>query len=246
MINAVIIEDEFGSRESLKAILKEYISDVFIIAEAIDIKSGVKVLKQHNPDIVFMDIRLPDGDSFRILDHFPDPHFEIIFITAYSDYLQKAFDYFSFQYLTKPVDIEKLEKTINRYRKTQNPKFSKNKLEGLEKLLENKSEILTIPHSEGIRILTIPDIVRLEADGSYTKLVLIDGDSFISTKGIGHYQKLLEKHHFFRTHKSHLINVNMISNISYTEGIALKNDDTVPLAQRSKKDFLDFIGQMGK
>jgi len=245
MIKAVIVEDEFGSRESLKAILKEYLEDVVVLAEAVDIKTGIEALKKYQPEIVFMDIRLPEGDSFRILDHFPNPNFEIIFITAYSDYLQKAFDYFSFQYLTKPVDIEKLEKTIARYRESKSPKFSKNKLEQLERLLENKPETLAIPHAGGIRILVIPEIVRLEADGSYTKIILADGDNFVSTKGIGQYQKILEKHQFFRTHKSHLVNVKMVSNISYTEGILLKNQDTIPLSQRIKKEFLDFIGQMG-
>jgi len=242
MIKAIIIEDEFGSRESLKAILQEFIPEVEILDEAVDVKSGIKVLEKNNPDIVFMDIRLPDGESFRILDKFPDAKFEVIFITAYSDYLQKAFDYFSFQYLTKPVDIEKLEKTISKYKKEKSPAFSFDKLNVFENLLKNKTEILTIPHSEGIRILTISDIVRLEADGSYTKFFLQDGDSFISTKGIGHYDKALSVHNFFRTHKSHVVNVNMIADVSFRDGILLKNKETVPLAQRNKKQFLEFIG----
>ncbi len=246
MINAIIIEDEFGSRESLKAILKAYIKDLVVIAEASDIKSGIQVLTRNSPDLVFMDIRLPDGDSFNILDHFPNPKFEIIFITAYSDYLQRAFDYFSFQYLTKPIDIEKLEKTIERYRSTRIPAFSKDKLKGLKTMLINKPKILTIPHSDGLRILSIVDIVRLEADGSYTKIFLISGESLISTKGIGTYQKILENYSFFRTHKSHLINVSMIVNISYSDGILLKNKEIVPLAQRNKKEFIEFIGQMGE
>ncbi len=246
MIRTIIIEDEFGSRESLKAILNAYITDLVVVAEATDIKSGIQALEKNNPDLVFMDIRLPDGESFEILDHFPNPNFEIIFITAYSDYLQKAFDYFSFQYLTKPVDIEKLEKTIERYRSSKIPAFSKDKLQGLKEMLIDKPKILTIPHSDGIRILSIADIVRLEADGSYTKIFLKCGESLISTKGIGHYQKILGSHSFFRTHKSHLININMIINISYSEGILLKNKDTVPLAQRNKKEFIEFIGQMGE
>ena len=241
MITAIIIEDEFGSRESLKAILQEYIPEVKILDEAVDVKSGIKLLEKNDPDIVFMDIRLPDGDSFRILDKFPNANFEVIFITAYSDYLQKAFDYFSFQYLTKPVDIEKLEKTITKYKKEKSA-FSFDKLNVFENLLKNKPEILTIPHSEGIKILTISDIVRLEADGSYTKFFLQDGGNFISTKGIGYYDKMLAAHNFFRTHKSHVVNVNMIADISFRDGIFLKNKETVPLAQRNKKQFLEFIG----
>lgn len=241
MIKAIIIEDEFGSRESLKAILKEYVKDVEVIAEAADIQSGIDVLKEHQIDLVFMDIRLPDGDSFRILDQFPDAKFEVVFITAYSDYLQKAFDYFSFQYLTKPVDIEKLEKTIEKFRQTKTPIFSLEKLNVFEKLLENKSEILAIPHLDGIRILTIADIVRLEADGSYTKFILKDGDNFVSTKRIGFYDETLATHNFFRTHKSHMVNIKMIADISFRDGILLKNKDTIPLAQRNKKQFLDFI-----
>ncbi len=246
MIRAVIVEDEFGSRESLKAILSAYIKDVIVVAEAIDIKSGILAIEEHQPDMVFLDIRLPDGDSFGILDHFPNASFEIIFVTAYSDYLQKAFDYFSLQYLTKPVDIEKLEKAMERYRQVKNTAFSLDKLNSLKKILEDRPKILTLPNNDGIRVLVITDIVRLEADGSYTKIFLEDGDSLISTKGIGHYQKILEKHHFFRTHKSHLINVDMILNISYSDGILLKNKDRVPLSQRSKKEFLDFIGQLGE
>lgn len=243
MIKAIIIEDEFGARESLKTILKEYITDVIVIAEAVDIPSGIKVLNDFEPDIVFMDIQLRDGESFRILDEFDSANFQVIFITAYSDYLQKAFDYFSFQYLTKPIDIEKLEKTIAKFRQRKKIDFSIDKLKIFEKLLETKPEILTIPHAEGIRVLSIPDIVRLEADGSYTTFHLVSGENFISTKGIGYYEKALKQHNFYRTHKSHLVNVSMIADVSFREGILLKNNDNIPLAQRTKKDFLDFLAK---
>ncbi len=243
MIKAIIIEDEFGARESLKTILKEYIPDITVIAEAVDIPSGIQVLSEYEPDIVFMDIQLRDGESFRILDHFETANFQVIFITAYSDYLQKAFDYFSFQYLTKPIDIEKLEKTIAKFRQRKKTDFSIDKLKIFEKLLDTKPEILTIPHAEGIRILSIPEIVRLEADGSYTTFHLVNGENFMSTKGIGYYEKILNQHNFYRTHKSHLVNVSMIADVSFKEGILLKNNDNIPLAQRSKKDFLDFLAK---
>ncbi len=99
MIKSIIIEDEAKARKALKNVLENYCTDIDIIAEATNIQSGITAIKKHQPELVFMDIQLSDGKAFRILDEFPEANFEVIFVTAYTHYLQKAFDYFCLQYL---------------------------------------------------------------------------------------------------------------------------------------------------
>ncbi len=114
-------------------------------------------------------------------------------------------------------------------------------MELLEKLLKDKNKIITLPHSNGIKVLPVSDIIRLKADGSYTKIYLNNESNFISTKGLGYYENLLTQHGFFRIHKSHLVNIKMISNISFNEGILLKNDENLPLSQNKRKELVSLL-----
>jgi len=241
MIKSVIIEDEKRARVTLKKVLHDFCPEVTVLAEAEDIASGIQTIKEYQPELVFMDIRLPEGDAFSILDQFPSSNFEVIFVTAYNDYLRKAFDYFSLQYLNKPLDIEKLRKAVERFKQLKQPVYSTFKMEQLQNLLKDKIKIITIPFNNGIKILPISDIVRIEANGSYSQIYLTDGEHFMSTKWLGYYENLLDKYGFIRVHKSHLVNLDMITQISFNEGVTLTNDAVFPLSQKNRKELIKRI-----
>ena len=240
MIKTVLIEDELQSRNALKHILENYIQNIEIVGEASSVEESVNLLKSINADLVFMDIHLPDGESFDILDRLDldSLDFEIIFITAYTEIKKKAFDYFFLQYLTKPYEIDKIEKAIQQF--TKNTKKSSGKYSAILKDILNKdTQLLPIPNANGIDFILVEDIVRLEAQRNYTLIVCEDGKKFTSSKNIKHHEELLDRSMFFRVHKSHIINLKYLKSIDNEGVIKMRNDQTVPLAKRVRKEFID-------
>ncbi len=240
MIKTVLIEDELQSRNALKHILENYIQNIEIVGEASSVEESINLLKSINADLVFMDIHLPDGESFDILDRLDldSLDFEIIFITAYTEIKKKAFDYFFLQYLTKPYEIDKIEKAIQQF--TKNTKKSNEKYSAILKDILNKdTQLLPIPNANGIDFILVEDIVRLEAQRNYTLIVCEDGKKFTSSKNIKHHEELLDRGMFFRVHKSHIINLKYLKSIDNEGVIKMRNDQTVPLAKRVRKEFID-------
>lgn len=240
MIKTVLIEDELESRNALKHILENFIQDIEIVGEASSVKESISLLKTVNTDLVFMDIHLPDGESFDILDELDlnTLDFEIIFITAFTEIKKRAFDYFFLQYLTKPYEIDKIEKAILQFKK--NTKKTNEKYSALLKdILNENPKLLPIPNANGIDFIVVEDIVRLEAQRNYTLIVCYDGKKFTSSKNIKHHEELLDSKMFFRVHKSHIINLKYLKSIDNEGVIKMRNDHTVPLAKRVKKEFID-------
>lgn len=240
MIKTILIEDELQSRNALKHILENYIQDIEIVGEASSVEESIQLLKTTNVDLVFMDIHLPDGESFDILDQLDLDRldFEIIFITAYTEIKKKAFDYFFLQYLTKPYEIDKIEKAILQFKK--NAKKSNEKYSAILKdILNEGTKLVPIPNANGIDFILVEDIIRLEAQRNYTLIVCGEGKKFTSSKNIKHHENLLDNKMFFRVHKSHIINLKYLKSIDNEGVIKMRNDETVPLAKRVRKEFID-------
>lgn len=242
MIRTVLIEDELGSRNALKQILETYVEDIQIVGECESVKESVALLQQINVDLVFMDIHLPDGESFDILDQLDqEKHdFDIVFITAYPDVKVKALDYFFLQYLTKPYEIDKIEKVIQQHRKHQN-KNTENYKSILKEILSNKAKLIPIPNTTGIDFVSVEDIIRLEAQRNYTLIYSIESKKYLSSKNIKHFEELLDEKVFFRVHKSHIIHLKYLKSVSNDGLIKMSDNSNVPLAKRVRKDFIDFF-----
>ncbi len=240
MTRTVLIEDELQSRNALKHILENYIEGIEIVGEASSVAESITLLKNINADLVFMDIHLPDGESFDILDQLDLDvlDFEIIFITAYTEIKKRAFDYFFLQYLTKPYEIDKIEKAIIQYNKNTK-KTNEQYSTVLKDILNKDAKLLPIPNTQGIDFIAVNHIIRLEAQRNYTLVICKDNKKFTSSKNIKHYEELLNKKMFFRVHKSHIINLKYLKSIDNEGVIKMQNDHTVPLAKRVKKQFID-------
>jgi len=242
MIKTVLIEDELNSRNALKQILESYVEEIQIVGEAASVNEGVTLLQKISADLVFMDIHLPDGESFDILDQLgqDDYDFDIIFITAYDDVKERALDYFFLQYLYKPYDIDKIEKAIQHYRKHVNKDLEKYK-SILQEFMKNETKLIPVPGSKGIDFISLENIIRLEADRNYTIIYCVEDKSYLSSKNIKHYENVLNKQRFFRVHKSHIINLKHLKFVSNDGLIEMSDNGTVPLATRVKKEFIDFF-----
>lgn len=247
----VIVEDEKGALNVLKSMLEEYGQGFELLDTAGNVKEGIKKINDLNPDLVFLDIRLPDGDSFEILENCKKTDFEVVFTTAYGEYREKAFDYFALNYLTKPIDVDKFEETLDHYKKRTENAFNQEKLQFLQQLLNDENlsggkgpKKIAIPTREGYTLIKVEEIVHCEAESNYTNIFLASGEKYVTSKSLKHYDELLSGGEFYRVHKSHLVNINFVKKVNHDGTIELTDGTFVSLSQRTKKAFLQYLERM--
>lgn len=247
MIKAIIIDDEAKGRFALRQKLSDYCRDVFIAGEAEDGAEGLKLIAKHQPQIVFLDIEMPGMDGFEMLKRLPEKDFHIIFTTAYDHYAIKAIKYAAFDYLLKPVDIEELRLAVERVQQQSSQSHTVKKLEALEQNLNNKPQLnkIAIPTLDGLLFFNINDIIHLEAQSNYTAIHFINHARLLASRTLKDFEELLPTDIFFRTHHSHLINLNYIKRYIKGDGgqIEMQDGSFATVARRKKDEFLKVIGQ---
>ena len=238
-IKTVLIDDETRSIELLKTLILNYCPQVEILATARDIQSGISTILKHKPDLLFLDISLPEGEGFKILESLEGVNFEVIFTTAYNNYALKAFEFAAIHYLLKPISITKLVEAVNRF-KVKKHKQLKEQTEILQNAITGRMDKLALAHKQGYDFVKLEDIIRIEGDDGYSHFYMKNRTTLLVSKAIGEYEKLLEPHGFFRVHKKHLINLSSI--ISFQRGkngtILLEQNHEVSLSYRRKDEFL--------
>lgn len=246
MIKAVIIDDEAKARRILEALLKEYCTDIEVLASCEDVPSGVIAINKHKPEVVFLDVEMPGYTGFQLLEFFNEVNFEIIFTTAHSDYALQAFKVSAIDYLLKPIQISELIRAVDKLKKVQSDEGSR--LATLrENFKHNAIRRLALPVAEGLIFVEADDILYLEADGSYTKFCLANGKSIVVSKKIKEFEDALNAtNNFFRTHRSYIINLKAIKQYVKQDGgyILLNSDVQIPLARERKDDFLEIIKEL--
>jgi two-component system LytT family response regulator len=246
MKTAIIIDDEWKGRMALSQKLNDYCSDVRLIGEAENGEEGIKLIERLKPDIVFLDIEMPRMDGFDMLLRVPQKNFDVIFTTAYDQYAIKAIKYAAFDYLLKPIDIEELKIAVSKSN-AQNRNTEK-KLEVLDQNLRGKALLnkIAIPSIDGLLFFNITDIVHLEASNNYTSIYFINHPKLLASKTLKDFEDLLPADIFFRSHHSHLVNLNYIKRYIKGDGgqIELQDGTYVDVARRKKDEFLKVIGQI--
>ncbi len=247
MIRSIIIDDEQHSRATLRNLLDEFCSDVKIAGEADGYKSGVSMIRKLNPDLVFLDIQMPDGTGFRVLEDTKPYHFKVIFTTAYDSFAIKAFKYSAMDYLLKPIDPVELQNSVDKVRKSrsglENP--------GIELLLksirdrENPGK-LVLSTFEGMHVVKIPDIIRCQSDDYYTRFYFRNKKELLVSKTLKEYEQILSGHNFIRPHKSHLINIRYIKSYMKMDGgyIILTDGTQIPVSRRKKEMVLEVLNNL--
>ena len=238
MIRAVIIDDEKSAVISIELTLKEYCHGVEVAGTAYTAADGIAAIEQHRPDLVFLDIEMPHMTGIELLEKIGDRSFEVIFVTAYNDFAVKAFKLNAVDYLLKPVSIPELIKAVNKVRdKKGNERDTDDKIKRLRETLSGK---IGLPFSTGTEYIKIADIIRVEADGSYCRVVTTDGKTRLISRSLKEIQLALEDESFFRTHKSHLINIEHIKKYSPSKDggdIEMADGAHVEIARTSKPEF---------
>ena len=242
----IIIDDEARTRKSIADILKFSQQDINIVAEAEDVATGVAAIIEHKPDLVLLDINMPDGTGFDLLKKLSDIHFKIIFITAYEEYAVKAFEFSAIDYILKPVDPKKLFDAIGKAHQLVEQENISLKLNALFANLENSSSTnkkLVLKTAENIYIINTNDVIRCESDAGYTQFYLIDGKKILVSRNLKEYEEMLDGYGFYRIHQSHFINLKYIDHYSKTEGgaVVMKDNSELPVARRKKESFLKLL-----
>ena len=237
----VIIDDEKNAQNSLIKIIENFCPELEIAGTAENVKSGINLILSEKPDIVFLDIEMPDGSGFDLLKQLPEHNFSLIFATGHNNFAIKAFKFNAVDYILKPVDIQDVINAVNRAVKNLNIYGNQNAIKQLlQSVNSDKPEKLVLKTSENIYIININDIIRCESDGSYTTFFLNNGKKILVSKNLKEYENMLKDKNFIRTHNSHLINLQYAERYSKSEGgvLYLQNGNQIPVSVRKKEAVL--------
>ena len=240
-LSAVIIEDEVNSREILRNYLVKYCPQVAILGEAGTIKEGIALIEKELPNLVFLDVEMPFGNAFDLLEELPNRTFETVFVTAYNQYAMEALNQHAAYYLMKPINIDELIKAVDYVSEI---KSKEEALEGkvLQPKLRQVEGKITLPQQDGFQVLNVADILYCKADDNYTEIYL-ENKKILVSKTLKYFEEALSQFSFARIHKSFLVNVNEV--VKYKKGkggsVVVSNGKELLVSASKKKDLLAYF-----
>jgi len=240
-LKAILVEDEANGREILRNYLTKYCPDVSLKGEAATIKEGLEKIKEHQPDLVFLDVEMPFGNAFDLLDQVPDRTFETVFVTAYNQYAMDALNNHAAYYLMKPINIDELVKAVAYVKEI---KEKENALEDrvLTSKLKRVEGKITLPQQDGFQVLNVADILYCKADDNYTEIYL-ENKKILVSKTLKYFEESLAEFPFARIHKSYLVNVNEVTKYRKGKGgsVVVSNGKELLVSASKKKQFLSYF-----
>jgi two-component system, LytTR family, response regulator len=241
MITAVIIDDEKNAQEVLAWQLTQYCPQIDLVGCAGNVRDGIKLINNKNPQLLFLDIEMPVENGFDLLEAFDDPSFDIIFTTAYNQYAIKAFKFSAFDYLLKPIDADDLKAAIERY-VHKNPVSIKEQLKVLSTQLNRKNlNRIAIPSVDGLMMLKPEQIIRCESSSNYTTVFLTDKPKVVVAKTLKELEDVLTGFGFYRIHHSHLVNLTHVQAFVRNDGgyVTLTDGAHITVARNRRTGFMD-------
>jgi two-component system LytT family response regulator len=231
MLRSIIIDDELIGINTLKVLIEKHTPDIKVVAIATEPEKGIELIEDYKPDVVFLDINMPRINGFELLNSLHFKNFKLVFTTAYQEYAIKAIKNQAFDYILKPIHIEELKSCVN------------NILASLGKKTETKplhGKIIELSVKNGIIFIKPEEIIRLEADRSYTVFYLINTVKHVASKSLKEFEAFLDPDHFYRCHPSHIVNLRMVVRILSEDGLFVQMNDgsKTELLKRNKQQFL--------
>ncbi len=249
MIKTIIIDDEINAREFLEKLLSRYFPNKFLVlhkAESVD--EGILAIERFSPEIVFLDIQMPNKNGFALLKHFKSVNFEVIFTTAHKDFAIDAIKCSALDYLLKPINYIDLMETVKRYNQKRDLHQQN---ERVSVLLENlcndnpRFNKIVLPTETGFEFIKPNSILYCQADSNYCKIIFTDGKQLVLAKTLKHMEGMLSNELFFRIHKSFIVNLNYILQFDKTNEfqVRLTNGEHLPVSIRKKEEFINVVLQ---
>lgn len=237
---ALIIDDEKNGRENLAGLIRQYCPPLSIVAEAASVGEAIQKIEEFHPRLIFLDIEMPGGNGFKLLEHFKTFPFEVIFVTAYDNYAIKAIRFSAADYILKPINLNELIAAVEKVcrRITQ-----QNENEQIRQLYLNTrhpaNPKIGLPTGERIEFVEVNSIIRCQGESNYTHIYFTDRKPVLSAKSLIEFEELLGEYGFIRVHKAHLVNLNHVTSLSKNDGgiLTMSNGDSVMISRR-RKDFV--------
>lgn len=241
-LNAIIVEDEQTSRDILKNYLKKYCPNVNILGEATNVDEALVLIRNNDLDLVFLDVEMPYGNAFDLLDKVGEIDFETVFVTAYNHYAIDALNAHASYYLMKPISIDELIKAVDYVTEIKTKEIALH-----DQVLVSKTNgvngKITIPQLDGFEVLNTSDILYCKADDNYTEIYLNNNKKKLVSKTLKYFEEALNDSSFARVHKSYLVNVNEV--VKYVKGkggsVVLSNGKEIMVSASKKSDLLSFF-----
>lgn len=234
-LTAIIVDDEFHGRENLKQIIETYCPEIEILGLANSVVRAKELVSQVNPDVVFLDINMPVLDGFDFLEEYDERSFMVVFVSAHEEFGINAVKAGAVDYILKPISIKELKQTVK--------KLVSLKQKAIRVEPNQEAGKLVIPSTHGFKVLVIDDIIRLEADGCYTTITNKEGKKTLVSRTLKKFEDTLPKDKFFRTHKSHLVNLKYIKDYSNLSGnfVTMTDGSKVEISRRKARDFVQKV-----
>jgi len=247
MISAVIVDDEKRAIQILKDSLLQDFPDIRILGVAQSAAEAYSIITELKPDLVFLDVAMPQESGFDLLNKLPTLDFEIIFVTAFDQYAIDAFKFCAIGYILKPIQRKELNLAVLRAIKliTEKQETNRNKL-----LLQNlvtpgsQTNRIGIPSQEGLEFVSIQEIIRCEGVQRCTKVIFKERKTLISSYNLGEFKRLLEDYGFFSVHKSHLVNMEHVIRYVKEGFVELSDQANIPVARRKRQEFLQYLTRL--
>lgn len=242
-IKAVIVEDEESSKIALNNLLEKFCDNVKVIGTATNVMEAVKLINKQKPELVFLDIELPGLNGFELLDYYNKMPFEIIFTTAYDIYAIKAIKLSAVDYLLKPIDLEELKEALQKVVNKKEISTQSKRISYLKANLSSSFQRIALPVQDGYEFVVIDHIIRLEADGNYTRFFLQTGEKFLISKTLKHFEEILSGNQFLRINRSDFINMLHVKKLLRSKKLSVMMRDGCELgvADTRREELIAFM-----
>lgn len=240
----LIVEDELNAREFLHKMVSEFIDAEDEVRVSSEVSEALSILKEYPADLILLDIQMPNGTGFELLEKTKEHKFKVIFTTAYDKYALKAIKFSALDYILKPINIDELESSIKRAKNEIEDKNFKIDERLVLQLKENLNKLskIALPYKNGFVFLNLEEIIYAEADGSYTK-IFTTSKEYVASKNIKHFEKLLEDQNFCRIHASYIVNLKQIVSFTKSKGgqVQLSTGKCINVSSSRRKSFFDKV-----
>ena len=245
-LKAIIIDDEESGRETLRNILTRFCKGVEVVGTANSVATGVEVIRAKEPDVVFLDVEMPKAKGYELIQYFEQPDFEVIFVTAYDEYAILAFRLSAIDYLLKPVNPEELRQSLERVSVKKRQQQANLQYQLLLDNLNGDPKRIVLPTGQGYYFIDIDQIMRCEADGNYTRFILLNQEQILVSKTLKIYDEMLSRYYFFRINRSDLINLRQIKRYDRNKNptLTLLDGTELIVSDSRKAEFWKIIQQL--
>lgn len=243
-ISALIVDDEKNGRENLAGLIKSHCPQIKVVGEARSVEQAIASIQEHQPQLIFLDIEMPGGNGFQLLEHFKEFPFEVIFVTAYDNYAIRAIRFSASDYILKPINLNELIAAVDKVSQRIRNRSENERIRQLYlNTMHPANPKIGLPTGDRVEFVEVKSIIRCQGESNYTHLYFSDRKPMLTAKSLIEFEELLAEYHFIRVHKTHLVNLNHVTSFTKNDGgiLSMSNGDSVSISRRRKDSVLGHL-----